>query len=369
VGWRLWRRVRIAPGVTINISKSGLSTSIGPRGIKATFGRRATRLTAGLPGTGLFYTTQLKGSAGHENAVPAGSALNKEREPKQAPAANRARRFWNGRSPRGKVGILTAGVVALLLVGSTSGAPGSAKPSLAPLAAIATIRSTQPPAATQRPLPTATVAPRIGPTPNPLVTLAPTLTPPPNPTPAPTPLVVTFDDPLSISASKTSLSGAAGTYTWSSVSFGELLGKVSWLAKASAGSNCALSWSLSTYDSPISGSSKVGPGRQASASKQFEIDYADSSLAVKSNCPVWSISLTSYAPPPYWNPWGYNFTPGYLIYSPPGDFCSYFDCIPSFWNSTNGYVIQCADLMFSHSGGRSGSCSYHGGNYRALYHH
>jgi hypothetical protein len=67
------------------------------------------------------------------------------------------------------------------------------------------------------------------------------------------------------------------------------------------------------------------------------------------------------------NPWGYNFCGGNYIYSPPGTFCSYFSCIPSFWKSTNGYVEQCVDGMFSHSGGRQGSCSYHGGNQRPLY--
>src|SRR2546421_3877320 len=67
------------------------------------------------------------------------------------------------------------------------------------------------------------------------------------------------------------------------------------------------------------------------------------------------------------NPWGYNFCSGNVISNPPGNFCAYFSCIPSFWNNTNGYVEQCVDGMFSHSGGRSGSCSYHGGNRRPLY--
>lgn len=70
------------------------------------------------------------------------------------------------------------------------------------------------------------------------------------------------------------------------------------------------------------------------------------------------------APP---NPWGYNFCGGGLIYAPDPSFCSYFHCIPSFWQSTNGYVDQCNDGTFSHSGGRSGACSYHGGENRPLY--
>lgn len=72
------------------------------------------------------------------------------------------------------------------------------------------------------------------------------------------------------------------------------------------------------------------------------------------------------APP---NPWGYNFCGGNVIYSPPGNFCSYFNCIPSFWMSTNGYVDECQDGTYSHSGGRQGACSYHGGELRPLYSH
>jgi hypothetical protein len=71
----------------------------------------------------------------------------------------------------------------------------------------------------------------------------------------------------------------------------------------------------------------------------------------------------------YGNPWGYNFLPGNYIYNPPTAFCDYFPCIASFWTSTNGYVEECVDGTFSHSGGRSGSCSHHGGNYRPLYSH
>ena len=67
------------------------------------------------------------------------------------------------------------------------------------------------------------------------------------------------------------------------------------------------------------------------------------------------------------NPWGYNFCGGNLIYSPPGNFCSFFNCIPSFWKSTLGYVDECKDGTYSHSGGRQGACSYHGGEMRPLY--
>jgi hypothetical protein len=66
------------------------------------------------------------------------------------------------------------------------------------------------------------------------------------------------------------------------------------------------------------------------------------------------------------NPWCYNFSRCHTISNPPSSFCQYFNCIPSFWDNTNGYVEECLDGTYSHSGGQSGSCSRHGGNRRPL---
>jgi len=59
MAFRFWRRINIAPAVTLNLSKSGGSLSFGPRGAKFTIGPRGKRSTVGIPGTGLFYTTTL----------------------------------------------------------------------------------------------------------------------------------------------------------------------------------------------------------------------------------------------------------------------------------------------------------------------
>ena len=56
---RFWRRFKILPGVTLNLSKSGPSVSVGPRGAKITVGPRGVRGTVGLPGTGLYYTKSM----------------------------------------------------------------------------------------------------------------------------------------------------------------------------------------------------------------------------------------------------------------------------------------------------------------------
>ena len=70
------------------------------------------------------------------------------------------------------------------------------------------------------------------------------------------------------------------------------------------------------------------------------------------------------------NPWGYDFTPGNFISSPPADFCTagYFSCIKSFWKG-QGYVDECVDGMYSLSGGIRGACSQHGGESQPLYSH
>ena len=57
MGFRFSRRIRILPGVRLNLSKSGVSTSIGGHGAWLTFGKRGTRATVGIPGTGLSYST------------------------------------------------------------------------------------------------------------------------------------------------------------------------------------------------------------------------------------------------------------------------------------------------------------------------
>lgn len=72
------------------------------------------------------------------------------------------------------------------------------------------------------------------------------------------------------------------------------------------------------------------------------------------------------------NPWCYNFSPGKLIYVPPSGFCTYFNCIPTFYGSDDpgdGYIVECQDTTYSQSGGESGACSSHGGVLRPLYSH
>ena len=51
------RSVKILPGVRLNFSKSGVSTSFGTRGARVTVGKNRVTSSIGIPGTGIYYRT------------------------------------------------------------------------------------------------------------------------------------------------------------------------------------------------------------------------------------------------------------------------------------------------------------------------
>lgn len=62
MAWSFRRRIKIAPGVNLNLSKSGISTSVGPKGAKMTFGPNGTYLHTGIPGTGIYSRRKISSS-------------------------------------------------------------------------------------------------------------------------------------------------------------------------------------------------------------------------------------------------------------------------------------------------------------------
>jgi hypothetical protein len=68
MGFRFRRSLRLAPGIRINLSKTGTSLSLGRRGTTMNFSLRGTKATVGVPGTGLSYSTMLK--SGPPTALP-----------------------------------------------------------------------------------------------------------------------------------------------------------------------------------------------------------------------------------------------------------------------------------------------------------
>lgn len=60
MAFRFWKTLRLTPWLRLNLSKSGPSVSVGRTGSWLTFGPRGTRASVGIPGTGMFWTKQLK---------------------------------------------------------------------------------------------------------------------------------------------------------------------------------------------------------------------------------------------------------------------------------------------------------------------
>jgi hypothetical protein len=59
MGWRFSKRIRILPGIRLNISKSGISTTDGPQGASVNIGKKGTYLNTGIPGTGISHRQRL----------------------------------------------------------------------------------------------------------------------------------------------------------------------------------------------------------------------------------------------------------------------------------------------------------------------
>lgn len=57
------KRIKILPGVHMNVSKTGTSWSVGPRGAKVNIGKRGTYVTTGIPGTGIYSRTKVSSNS------------------------------------------------------------------------------------------------------------------------------------------------------------------------------------------------------------------------------------------------------------------------------------------------------------------
>jgi hypothetical protein len=128
MGWRFRRTIRLLPGVRLNLSKSGISTSLGGPGATLNLGKHGARATFGLPGTGLSYSTRL--GAGRPDAA-------RTTEP-AAPASGGRR--WGCLAV---AGVLAGGLALIALLPEAPPAPpaqtaptASADPVLAPVTRI-----------------------------------------------------------------------------------------------------------------------------------------------------------------------------------------------------------------------------------------
>jgi tetratricopeptide (TPR) repeat protein len=79
MGWRFFRRVKLAPGLRLNLSSRGASLTAGPRGSTVTFGKRGVHSNVSIPGTGLSYRRKLFGK---RKGDPGKAAPKRTQKPK-----------------------------------------------------------------------------------------------------------------------------------------------------------------------------------------------------------------------------------------------------------------------------------------------
>jgi len=71
---RLRKSIKVAPGVKLNISKSGVSGTFGGKGASLNLGKNGAHLNAGVPGTGIYNRYKLGGASDPASGDP--SAVN-----------------------------------------------------------------------------------------------------------------------------------------------------------------------------------------------------------------------------------------------------------------------------------------------------
>jgi hypothetical protein len=116
--FRLFRRVHIAPGLTVNLAKTGPSLSLGARGVHVTLSGTGIRQTVGLPGSGCFYTSKQGWHSGAHTAPQFTSA---------SPGPPVQRSGWQSVGNillvlLEGIGIAAVGVLGILLILASAGA-------------------------------------------------------------------------------------------------------------------------------------------------------------------------------------------------------------------------------------------------------
>lgn len=76
-GFRFSKRIKIAPGIRLNLNKRSTSLTFGGKGLHYTVGTKGTRASAGIPGTGLSYTRQQR-RGGKARRTPSAGAVQRQ---------------------------------------------------------------------------------------------------------------------------------------------------------------------------------------------------------------------------------------------------------------------------------------------------
>lgn len=93
---RFRRTMKIAPGVRLNLTKTGVSARVGPKGVGMTVGASGTTLSAGLPGTGIHVSEMLTKGNVSKAKHRAVSAPDEHLKTEHQPSSRRSLGFLAG---------------------------------------------------------------------------------------------------------------------------------------------------------------------------------------------------------------------------------------------------------------------------------
>lgn len=68
MGIRFRKSLKLAPGVKINVSKSGISSTVGTKGATVNVGKDGAYANLGIPGSGISSRQKIAGSQSHAEA-------------------------------------------------------------------------------------------------------------------------------------------------------------------------------------------------------------------------------------------------------------------------------------------------------------
>ena len=85
MAWRFRKSFKLLPGVRVNVSKSGISTSIGAAPFTLNIGRRGVHATASLPGTGISIRHRIGAPAHRATAAPHALPASRQAAPPSPP--------------------------------------------------------------------------------------------------------------------------------------------------------------------------------------------------------------------------------------------------------------------------------------------
>jgi len=83
MGFSFRKRIKIAPGLHLNVGKRGVSASVGGRGATVNVGRKGAKATVGIPGTGISYSTKAIRAAKSKSGTTANRAHRASSNPEE----------------------------------------------------------------------------------------------------------------------------------------------------------------------------------------------------------------------------------------------------------------------------------------------